>query len=147
MARVTRGTLADDTHEMSQQKVRNMRGIWIAGATALLAGCVGTPSLSGTVGAPSFASLQEMCGGQALDYGKDAQSVYSMLFDAYIGSHRGKGSKEAYCAFQTELAQHYTTEGASGDAQVRNQWVAYLTTQRAKALSWRATVDPTLRGG
>jgi hypothetical protein len=124
-----------------------MRGIWIAGAAALLAGCVGTPSLSGTMGAPSFASLQEMCGGQALDYGKDAQPVYSTLFDAYVGSHHGKGSKEAYCAFQSELAQHYTAEGTSGDAQVRNQWVAYLTAQRAKALSWRATVDPTLRGG
>ncbi|CAG4890715.1 hypothetical protein [Paraburkholderia saeva] len=124
-----------------------MRGIWIAGTAVLLAGCVSTPDLGGTMGAPSFTSLQEMCGGQALDYGKDAQSVYSTLFDAYVGSGRGKGSKDAYCAFQTELAQHYAAQGASSDAHMRDQWVSYLTSQRAKALSWRATVDPSLRGG
>ena len=124
-----------------------MRGIWIAGAAALLAGCVATPNLSGTMGAPSFASLQEMCGGQPVDYGSDAQSVYSTLFDAYVGSRRGKRSKEDYCALQTGLAQQYAAHGASSDPQARNQWVAYLTTQRAKALSWRAAVDPTLRGG
>ena len=39
-----------------------MRGLWVFGAAALLAGCVGTPLLSGTMGAPSFVTLQQMCG-------------------------------------------------------------------------------------
>jgi hypothetical protein len=35
----------------------------------------------------------------------------------------------------------------STDPQVRNRWVEFFTEQRAKALSWRAAVDPTLRSG
>jgi hypothetical protein len=124
-----------------------MRGLWMTGAVVLLAGCVSTPSLTGTMGAPSFTALQEMCGAQVVDYGNDAQSVYTTLFDAYVASRHGKGSKEQYCAFQSELAQHYAKLGASSDPQARNQWVTYFTSQRVKALSWRAAVDPTLRGG
>ncbi|WP_109478827.1 hypothetical protein [Paraburkholderia sp. C35] len=129
-----------------------MRGIWMTGAAALsiaaaLTGCVSTPSLSGTMGAPSFADLQAMCGSQPADYGSDAQSVYVTMFDAYVANRRGGLSKADYCAFQTALAQRYTAQGASSDPQVRNQWVAFFNAQRVKALSWRAAVDPTLRDG
>lgn len=124
-----------------------MRGILMIGAVTLLAGCVGSPSLSGTMGAPSFASLQQMCSAQTVDYGSDAEGVYVTLFDAYVASRRGKLSKDDYCAFQTSIAQRYTAQGTSGDPQVRNQWVAYFIDQRAKAISWRAAVDPTLRSG
>jgi hypothetical protein len=117
------------------------------GAAALLAGCVSSPSLNGTMGAPSFASLQQMCSAQTVDYGNDAQGVYTTLFDAYVANRRGKLSKEDYCAFQTSLAQRYASQGVSSDPQVRNQWVAFFINQRARALSWRAAADPTLRAG
>ncbi|BFG72395.1 hypothetical protein PTKU46_04280 [Paraburkholderia terrae] len=129
-----------------------MRGLWKTGAAALsiavaLAGCVSTPSLNGTLGAPSFADLQAMCGSQPADYGSDAQSVYVTLFDAYVASKRGGLSKADYCAFQTALAQRYAAQGASTDPQVRRQWVEFFNAQRVRALSWRAAVDPTLRSG
>ena len=124
-----------------------MRGLWIIGAAALLTGCISSPSLNGTTGAPSFASLQQMCSAQTVDYGNDAQGVYVTLFDAYVANRRGKLSKDDYCAFQASLAQHYTSLGGSTDPQARNQWVAFFTDQRAKALSWRAAADPTLRAG
>jgi hypothetical protein len=134
-----------------------MRGIWtrgalaatgMIGAVALLAGCAGTPgNLSGSIGVPSFAALQEGCSATPVDYGNDAQSVYTTFFDAYVASQRGKVSKADYCAFQTAIAQHYTTLGTSSDPAARNQWVAFFLDQRAKAISWRAAVDPTLRAG
>jgi hypothetical protein len=124
-----------------------MRGLWIIGATALLAGCVSTPSLSGSLGAPSFVALQQMCSAAPMDYGNDAQSVYTTFYDAYVANRRGKVSTTDYCAFQTSVAQHYSTLGASSDPQARNQWAAYFLDQRARALSWRAAVDPTLRSG
>lgn len=99
------------------------------------------------MGAPSFASLQQMCSAQTVDYGNDAQGVYATLFDAYVANRRGRLSKEDYCAFQTEIAQRYTSQGASTDPQIRDQWVAFFTEQRARAISWRAAVDPTLRSG
>jgi hypothetical protein len=112
-----------------------------------LAGCVSTPSLTGTTGARSFAALQEMCGGQPVDYGADAQAVYTVLFDAHVANRRGRISNEEFCAFQTAMAQQYVKLGKGGDPQMRNQWVTFFNTQRAKALSWRAAVDPTLRAG
>ncbi|WP_082855119.1 hypothetical protein [Paraburkholderia phytofirmans] len=124
-----------------------MRGLWMIGAAAVLTGCVSSPSLNGTMGAPSFASLQQMCNAQTVDYGNDAQGVYATLFDAYVANRRGKLPKDDYCAFQASLAQRYTSQGLSADPQVRNQWVVFFTDQRAKALSWRAAVDPTLRAG
>ncbi len=124
-----------------------MRGFWTLGAVALLAGCVGTPTLSGTFGAPSFASLQEMCGAQPADYGSDAQSMYSTLFDAYVATRHQRLSKEDYCAFQASLAQQYAALGKSTDPQSRDQWAAFFLDQRAKAITWRAAVDSTLRGG
>lgn len=124
-----------------------MRGLLMIGAAVLLTGCVSSPSLSGTMGAPSFASLQQMCSAQTVDYGNDAQGVYAAMFDAYVANRHGKLSKEDFCAFQTAIAQRYASQGASSDAQVRNQWVTFFTDQRARALSWRAAVDPTLRNG
>ena len=130
-----------------------MRGLWTIGLTgtlgavALLAGCVSTPSLSGSLGAPSFTALQQICAATPVDYGSDAQSVYSTFYDAYVANQRGKLSKDDYCAFQTAIAQHYTTLGTSSDPQARNQWAAFFLDQRAKAISLRASVDPTLRGG
>jgi hypothetical protein len=124
-----------------------MRGVLTIGAVALLAGCVSTPSLNGSMGAPSFAALQQMCGASPVDYGNDAQSVYTTFFDAYVANRRGKVSKDDYCAFQTSIAQQYSTLGASSDPQARNRWAAFFLDQRAKAISWRAAVDPTLRSG
>jgi hypothetical protein len=124
-----------------------MRVLWMIGVAALAAGCVSTPSLNGTMGAPSFASLQQMCGAQTVDYGNDAQSVYTTLFDAYVASRRGKLSKDDYCAFQASIAQHYSALGTSSDPQARNQWVTFFNRQRVMAISWRAAVDPTLRSG
>lgn len=124
-----------------------MRGFLTLGAVALLAGCVSSPSLTGTMGAPSFVSLQQMCSAQTVDYGSDAQGVYTAMFDAYVANRHGKLSKDDFCAFQASIAQHYASQGASTDPQVRNQWVSFFTDQRARALSWRAAVDPTLRNG
>jgi hypothetical protein len=128
-----------------------MRGLWKASAAAALtmtlAACVSTPSLNGTMGAPSFADLQAMCGAQPADYGSDAQSVYTTLFDAYVANRRGGLSKQDYCAFQTSIAQRYAAQGASSDPQARNDWVQFFNAQRVRALVWRAAVDPTLRNG
>ncbi|MFL9928459.1 hypothetical protein P0D88_04130 [Paraburkholderia sp. RL18-103-BIB-C] len=124
-----------------------MRGLLMIGATALLAGCVSSPSLNGTMGAPSFEALQQMCTAQTVDYGQDAQGVYAAMFDAYVATRRGKVSKDEFCAFQASIAQRHASEGVSTDPQVRNRWVEFFTDQRAKALSWRAAVDPTLRSG
>ncbi|MFM0735766.1 hypothetical protein PQQ51_00795 [Paraburkholderia xenovorans] len=124
-----------------------MRGLGIIGAAVLLAGCVSSPSLSGTAGAPSFVALQQMCSAQTVDYGNDAQGVYAALFDAYVANRRGKLSKEDFCGFQASIAQNYTSLGKSSDVQTRNQWVQFFTDQRAKAISWRAAADPTLRSG
>jgi hypothetical protein len=124
-----------------------MRGFLTIGAVALLAGCVSSPSLTGTMGAPSFVSLQQMCSAQTVDYGNDAQNVYAAMFDAYVANRHGKLSKDDFCAFQASIAQRYASEAASSDPQVRNQWVTFFTDQRARALSWRAAVDPTLRNG
>ncbi|WP_174771971.1 hypothetical protein [Paraburkholderia sp. SG-MS1] len=124
-----------------------MRGLLMTGAAALLTGCVSSPSLTGTMGAPSFEALQRMCTAQPVDYGKDAQGVYAALFDAYVANRRGALSKDDFCAFQAAIAQRHASEGNSADPQVRNQWVEFFTAQRAKALSWRSAVDPTLRSG
>jgi hypothetical protein len=124
-----------------------MRGLLMIGAAALLAGCVSSPMLEGTWRAPSFEALQKMCSAQVVDYGPDAQGVYAAVFDAYVASRRGGLSKEDFCAFQATIAQRHASEGVSTDPQVRNRWVEFFIDQRAKALSWRASVDPTLRSG
>jgi hypothetical protein len=127
-----------------------MRGIWgmaAVGMAVLVAGCISTPSLTGTTGARSFAALQEACNMQPVDYGNDAQSVYTVIFDAHVASRRGRISNEEFCAFQNGLAQQYTKLGKSSDPAARDQWVTFFNLQRAKAISWRASVDPSLRSG
>jgi hypothetical protein len=126
-----------------------MRKMWIAGALGalMLGGCLSTPDLAGSRGAPSLVALQSMCGGNAVDYGTDAQSVYSALFDAYVAQKRGKLPKEQFCAFQSGIASQYAAYNASRTEQAQSAWASFFADQRAQALSWRASVDPTLRAG
>ncbi|WP_323122366.1 hypothetical protein [Burkholderia alba] len=124
-----------------------MRKLMAAGAFALLAGCVGTPPLSGGWGAPSFADLQASCGGTAADYGADAPSVYSALYDAWVAKRHGKVTEPQFCAFKNELVARHAALGANADPAARGQWASYFNGARAQALSWRAAVDPSLRGG
>jgi hypothetical protein len=124
-----------------------MRGLLMIGTAVLLAGCVSTPSLEGTRGATSFVALQQMCSPQTVDYGPDAQIVYETFFDAYVANRRGRLSKEDFCAFQASIAQRHASEATSSDPKVRNQWVQFFNEQRARAISWRASADPTLRNG
>jgi hypothetical protein len=125
-----------------------MRGLAIIGAAALLAGCVSTPGgIEGGVRAPSFVALQQMCGGEPVDFGAYAPAVYSATFDAFIANRRGRLPHDQFCGFQAALAQHYKTLGTSSDPQLRNQWVTWLNQQRAQAITWRASADPTLRAG
>ncbi|HEV3106362.1 MAG TPA: hypothetical protein VGZ01_11795 [Trinickia sp.] len=126
-----------------------MRGIWMVGAAgaaaALITGCVATPQLSGTFGAPSFAALQAMCGVSA-DYDDDAASVYSAFYDAYVAYRRGRLSKDDYCAFQASVAQHHAQLSAGG-ADARAAWATFFNGERVRAIDWREPTDPTLRGG
>lgn len=59
------------------------------------------------MGAPSFSALQGMCRTSPIDYGTDAQSVYSAFFDAYVAQRRGGLSKERFCAFQAAIEERY----------------------------------------
>ncbi|WP_248322248.1 MULTISPECIES: hypothetical protein [unclassified Caballeronia] len=123
---------------------------WIATGTvaaAVLAGCVTTPSLEGSFGAPSFGALQDMCGMASTDWGADAQSVYSAFFDAYVAERRGALSRDRFCAFQTGIAERHRAYLANPGPTAQTAWANFLLDQRAQALSWRAAVDPTLRGG
>jgi hypothetical protein len=126
-----------------------MRMRWVSGiaGAALLAGCVSTPSLDGSFGAPSFSALQGMCAASPVDYGADAQSVYSTFYDAYVAQRRGGLSKERFCAFQTAIAERYRAYRANPGAEAQSAWANFFLDQRAQALSWRAAVDPTLRAG
>ncbi|WP_162064921.1 hypothetical protein [Burkholderia sp. THE68] len=126
-----------------------MRMLLISGVlgTAMLAGCVGTPSLGDSTGASSFGALQEMCGASPADYGADAQSVYSAFFDAYVAQRRGGLSRERFCAFQTAIAERYRAYRANPGPEAQSAWANFFLDQRAQALSWRAAVDPTLRAG
>src|SRR5579875_3670014 len=80
--RVARTRRSSDTGGSIERWVSAMRK-WIATgafAAAVSAGCVTTPSLDGSFGAPSFAALQDMCATASTDWGADAQSVYSAFF-------------------------------------------------------------------
>ncbi|MBF3459896.1 hypothetical protein ISF44_19805 [Burkholderia pseudomallei] len=123
-----------------------MRTMIAAGALALLAGCAGGPAGFGSWGGPSFAQLQRGCG-DVRDYGDDARSVYSAVFDAWVAKRHGKLTDARFCAFENELAQRHAALGTNADAAARGRWVSYLSDARAQALSWRAAVDPSLRGG
>jgi hypothetical protein len=135
-------------HEM-MRRVNAMRMLVLSGVlgAALLAGCVGTPSLQGSMGAPSFTALQEMCAASPVDYGTDAQSVYSAFFDAYVAQRRGGLSKERFCAFQAGIAERHRAYRENPGPEAQSAWTKFFLDQRAQALSWRATVDPTLRAG
>jgi hypothetical protein len=126
-----------------------MRKMLIGGALGalMLGGCVSTPDLSGSAGAPSLAALQSMCGTAAVDYGTDAQGVYSAFFDAYVAQKRGKLSKDRFCAFQAGIASQRAAFAASRTAEAQSAWATFFADQRAQAISWRAAVDPTLRAG
>ena len=120
-----------------------MRG-WMTAAA-----CAGAVFVSGCAGVfgggQGFGALQASCGAQA-DYGADAQPVYATLFDAYVAYRHGRLSPAEYCAFDNDIANHYRARGAGGpDAQ--RAWADYFNAQRARAIDWRAQVDPTLRGG
>ncbi|CAH2779527.1 MAG: hypothetical protein CBHOC_1051 [uncultured Caballeronia sp.] len=117
-----------------------MRMWWISGVcgAALLAGCVGTPSLEGSMGASSFSALQGMCGTSPVDYGADAQSVYSAFFDAYVAQSRGGLSKEHFCAFQAAIEERYRAYRANPSPETQSTWASFFLDQRAQALSWRA---------
>ena len=114
---------------------------------AALAGCVSTPSLEGSSRAPSFGALQGLCEAAQTDYGADAQSVYSAFYDAYVAQRRGGLSKERFCAFQTGIAERHRAYVASPGPEAQSAWATFILGERARALSWRAAVDPTLRAG
>ena len=121
-----------------------MRGGRTAAAglvAVLVAGCAGVFG-----GAERFAALQTSCGSTALNYGADAQPVYSTLIDAYVAYRHGRLSQADYCAFEADLASHYRMR-ATGGADAQRTWADYFNAQRVKAIDWRAQVDPTLRGG
>ena len=71
---------------------------------------------------------------------------YSALFDAYVAYRHGSLTKADFCAFQSDDRAHYRARAASGP-RCTERVGEYFNAQRAKALSWRAPVDPTLRGG
>ncbi|RKP49515.1 hypothetical protein D7S89_10050 [Trinickia fusca] len=112
-----------------------------AGAAAvLLAGCAGVVFVR-----PSFTALQQECGPVA-EYGEDGPAVYSAFFDAYVAYRHGRVSKDEYCAFERGIAEHHAALGSHG-AQGRGDWATFFNGERVKAIDWRASVDPTLRGG
>ena len=127
-----------------------MRKMWVAGALGalMLGGCaVSTPDMAGSTGAPSLVALQSMCGTTAVDYGTDAQDVYSAFFDAYVAQKRGKLPMDRFCAFQAGIAGQHAAFSASRTAEAQSTWATFFADQRAQALSWRAAADPTLRAG
>lgn len=99
------------------------------------------------MGVPSFSALQGMCGTSPIDYGTDAQSVYSVFFDAYVAQRRGGLSKERFCAFQAVIEERYRAYRANPGPEAQSAWASFFLDQRAQALSWRAAVAPTLRAG
>ena len=126
-----------------------MRKLLVAGAFSalMLGGCVSTPNMSGSMGAPSLSALQSMCGTAVVDYGADGQSVYSALYDAYVAQKRGGLSKDQFCAFQAGIAGQHSAFTANRTTEAQSAWATFFANQRAQALSWRAAVDPTLRAG
>lgn len=126
-----------------------MRKMLVAGALSalMLSGCLSAPDVAGSGGAPSLVALQSMCGSAAVDYGTDAQSVYSAFLDAYVAQKRGKLPKEQFCAFQAGIASHYAAFSASRTPAAQSEWALFFADQRAQAITWRATVDSTLRAG
>lgn len=134
---------------MKNVKVDAMRKLLAgvgAASAVMLGACVSTPGLDNP-GAASFGALQEMCGSSPVDYGADAQAVYSTFFDAYVAFRRKGLSKERFCEFQAGIAQRHAAYMSNPGPQAQSAWANFFLDQRAQALSWRAAVDPTLRAG
>ncbi len=82
-----------------------------------------------------------------VDYGADAQSVYSAFYEAYVAQKRGALPKDRYCAFQASIAERYSAYKANPGPAAQSAWANFFLDQRAQALIWRASVDPTLCAG
>lgn len=108
-------------------------------STVLLAGCAGMLG----AGAPSLSALEQVCG-TGTDYGADTPAVYSAYLDAYVAYRHGRLTQADYCAFQTSVARRHAQSPTSTTG---SGWADFMNDARARALSWRASVDPTLRGG
>ena len=106
----------------------------------LLTGCAGWDGFN----APSLGALEQVCGASA-DYGAETPTVYPALLDAYVAYRHGRLSQTEYCGFQASIAREHATVAAGG-ATASAGWADFINDARAKALSWRAAVDPTLRG-
>ena len=119
----------------------------LVGALALTGCGTGVPDMAGSASEPSLAGLQSLCGASTVDYGADSQNVYSAFFDAYVAQKRGKLPKDSYCGFQAGIASQYSAYSSSRTAQSQSAWADFFAAQRAQAISWRAAVDTTLRGG
>jgi len=109
-------------------------------AAVLLTGCAGWDGFS----TPSLGALEQVCGASA-DYGAQTATVYPAVLDAYVAYRHGRLSQNEYCGFQTSIAREHATLAAGG-ASASTGWADFINDARAKALSWRAAVDPTLRG-
>lgn len=109
-------------------------------AVVVLAGCSGV-----VFGRPSFTALQQECG-PVTEYGEDGPAVYSAFLDAYVAYRHGHVSKDEYCAFERGIAEHHAALASRG-AHERGDWATFFNGERVKALDWRASIDPTLRGG
>jgi hypothetical protein len=105
----------------------------------LLTGCAGW----GGFNAPSLSALEQVCGAPS-DYGAETATVYPALLDAYVAYRHGRLSQSDYCGFQASIAREHAALAAGGSAKAG--WADFINDARAKALSWRAAVDPTLRG-
>lgn len=126
----------------------SLAGAWsVLGAIALTGCGTGVPNMAGSASEPSLSALQAMCGASTEDYGAHAQSVYSAFFDAYVAQKRGKLPKEQYCGFQAGIASQYVAYASNHSAEAQSTWANFFADQRAQAISWRASVDTTLRGG
>ena len=125
-----------------------MRVLCVSGvlSAALLAGCVGTPNLDGTMGAPSFNALQGMCGTSSpVDYGADAQSVYSAFYDAYVAEQRSGLTRERFCAFQTAIAERYRMYRSNPSPEAQSAWASFFLDQRAQAQQLELCLSPFWR--
>lgn len=120
---------------------RNLCGAAVAMVVALLTGCAGWSGFN----APPLGTLEQACGAPT-DYGAEAPAVYSAFSDAYVAYRHGRLSQGDYCGFQASVARQHGALAAGGPA-ASSTWTDFINDARAKALSWRAAVDPTLRGG
>ena len=117
---------------------------WIGRSAAVTAVLLTGGAGWGGFDAPSLSALEQVCGATA-DYGAETPTVYPALHDAYVAFRHGRLTQAEYCGFQTSIAREHATLTAGGAART-DGWADFINDARAKALSWRAAVDPTLRG-